>query len=490
MRPGRSIGFILRLYSCLNLIIALRLPRNTRGFRQLGRIGPHLTFFSALRVHADCGASKSVGVVRKTRCSGALGIFLNVDGELGEFGNGGKNGGFISPRARGVDRSKAGEKGKERIINKPEIVDWVVPLVANTNDVEYSAGVTRIKESTTVVGDQLDGGSPVLGHQGVNGKELFLCAGRGEEEENKCGAGTPAFHNASDKEEADSLTRDFLGEGQVVEEQRRTDSSTPHRQISADDGGSASSYSFSVMKPIGKDVGFLGETATDTSIKSDILRNRAILMQSKVDDLQEYVDRIIQILRTRGLRDNIGLKEDTRPDAIFNDDRQKNAALLALTAAEKECDDILDILLLVLKDDDAAASNGMPIAQKERLLLFQTRLKKFKDEFEVYHTKVSQLGKWEVQTRWMRHDLLNARYHKPHRKAYEPPPTSSHTLLTMCVTCQLALAFSICCESRMNIICVVDSQYIYKYARLSFTVVNDRKDRISAETDIRKLKAR
>ncbi len=413
MRPGWSIGSILRFYSCLNLISGLRLPRNTRGFRQLGRIGPHFAFVSGLREHDDYGASKSVGVrVRKTQCSGALGIFLNVDSELGEFGRSGRNGGLISPHGRDVDSSETGEKGKERRINKSERVDWVVPSVANTNDVEYSAGVTRNKESTTVVGDPFDGGSPVLGHHDVDGKKLFLCAG-GEEEEKKCGAGAAAFHNASDKKEADSLTGGILGEDQVVEEQRRTDST--HHQISADDGGSASSFSscsFSVMKPIGKDVGSLGKKATDTSINSEILRNRAILMQAKVDDLQESVARIIQILHDRGVRESSGLKEDTWPDIILHDDRQ-NAALLALTATEKECDHILDLLLLVLKDDDVVSS-GMSIAQKERLILFQTRIKKFKEEFEVYRTKVSQLGEWEVQTRWMRQDLSNARYTTNH----------------------------------------------------------------------------
>ncbi len=428
MRPGWSIGFILRLSSCLNLIGGLRLPRNTRGFLQFGHKGPHLLFVSCLREYNDYGASKSVGV-RRTQCSGALRSFLNVDSELGEFGSSGRNGRPISPHGCDVNSSETDEKGKERRIDKLERVDWVVPLGVNKNDVEYSAGVTHNEGSTTVIGDPFDGVSPVLGHQDAGGKKLFLCAG-GEEEEKKCGAGTSAFYNASVNQEVDSLTRRVLSEDQMDEEQRRADS-THHEKDSFDANGGGSASLFTVMQPDGKDVGFLGEKSTDTPIKSEILRNRAILMQAKADDLQESVSRIIRILHNRHSSESGGLKEDTwpyqRPDEnkgssvwpdSIQDDRLK-AALFALSATEKECAEILDILLLVLKEDD---SNGMSIVQKERLILFKTRIRQLKVELDVYRTKVSKLGEWEVEARWMRQDLSNARCHKPHRNVYEQRP--------------------------------------------------------------------
>ncbi len=410
------------------MIGSLRLPRNTHGFLQFGHKGPHLLFVSCLREYNDYGASKSVGV-RRTQCSGALGSFLNVDSELGEFGGSGRNGRLISPHLCDVNNSsETYEKGKEIRLDNHERVDWVVPLGVNKNDVEYSAKVTHNEGSTTVIKDPFDGVSPVLGHQDIGGKKLFIYAG-GEEEKKKCGAGTAAFYNASVNQEVDLLSRRVLSEDQMDEEQMRADG-THHKNDNFNANGGGSASSFSIMQPVGKDVGFLDEKSTDTPIKSEILRNRAILMQAKADDLKESVSRIIRILNGRHSSKSDGLKEDTwpyqRPDEnrgsiwpdSIQDDRLK-AALFALSATEKECDDILDILLLVLKEDD---SNGMSIVQKERLILFQTRIRQLKVELDVYCTKVSKLGEWEVEAWWMRQDLSNARCHKPHRNVYEQRP--------------------------------------------------------------------
>ncbi len=430
MRPGWSIGSILRFYSCLYLIGGLRLPRNTYGFLQFGHKGPHLLFVRCLREVYDCGAIKSVGV-RRTQHSDALGCFLNVDSELGEFGSSGRNRRLISSHGRDVNSSnEADEKGKERRIDKPERVDWVVPLDVNRNDVEYSAEVTRNEGSTTVIEDQFDGVSPVLGHQDVDGKKLFLYAG-GEEEKKKCDAGTAVFYNASSvNQEVSSLTRRVLREDRMDEEQRRADSNHHENDtLNTNDGGSAPS--FSVMHPVGKDVGFLDDKSADTPIKSEILRNRAILMQAKANDLQESVSRIMRVLSDHhSSSEHNGLKEDTWPyqrtdenrGSVWRDsiqDGRLKAALFALSEMEKDCDGILDTLLPILKEVD---SNGLSIVQNERLILFQTRIRQLKIELDVYRAEISKLGKWEVEARRMRQDLSNSRCHKRHRNVYEQRP--------------------------------------------------------------------
>ncbi len=417
MRPGWSVGFILRFYSCLKLLGSLRLPSHIRGFPQLGRKGPHLGFVIGLRERHGYGASKSV-LVRKPQYSGDLRRFSSVDSELGDFGSSGRNEELISPDGSRITNSETGEKGKARRISKPEGVNWVVPSVSNTNGVEYSAGTTHNEGSTSVVGDPFDGDSPALEHQDIDG---------GEEEEKKCGTGVAAFHNASAKEEVDSLTSSVLGEDQVGEEQRRAYTTHHQKDSFCADGGSTSSFPFSLMQPVGKNVGFLGEKATDKAIKSEILRNRAILMQAKADDLQESASRIVRILNDRGMSESCGVMEDTWPYRMSEDDRgalqpdiiyddRPKAALFTLTATEKECNEILDILFLVLKEDN---SDSISNVQKERLILFQRRIKQLKEELEVYRTKISQLDEWEVEAKWMRQDLSKARCHKPYRTVYE-----------------------------------------------------------------------